>query len=129
MIPEESRYADDWFRIGEKDLVRVQRALEDGDPELAGFCLQQAVEKFLKGFLLSKGWKLRRIHDLKALLDDAAVYDPSLEEFRPACQRISRYYMLERYPLMIGGGPTLEEVRDALEAVRGLIERVKAGRS
>lgn len=128
MPHEESRYADDWFRIAEKDLARVGRALEDGDPELAGFCLQQAVEKFLKGFLLSKGWKLRRIHDLKALLDDATVYDPTLEQFRQACQKISRYYMVERYPLMMSTELTEEEVRASLEAVRGLIERVKGGK-
>jgi len=49
----------------------VRSLLDAGDGELAGFCLQQAVEKFLKAFLLSKGWKLRRVHDLNTLLDDA----------------------------------------------------------
>lgn len=64
MPPKESRYPKDWLALAEKDLVRVRRSLRDRDPELAAFCLQQAVEKFLKAFLLSKGWKLRRIHDL-----------------------------------------------------------------
>jgi HEPN domain-containing protein len=40
------------------------------------------VGKFLKAFLLSKGWQLRRIHDLEALLDDAMAFDPSLAVFR-----------------------------------------------
>ncbi len=89
MVPEESRYPDDWFRVAEKDLNRAERSLRDDDPELAGFCLQQAVEKFLKAFLLRKGRELRRIHDLEALLDDAVTYDPSLEQFRPICQRVT----------------------------------------
>jgi HEPN domain-containing protein len=58
MPPRESRYPKDWLALAEKDLVRVRRSLRDKDPELAAFCLQQAVEKFLKAFLLSKGWQL-----------------------------------------------------------------------
>jgi HEPN domain-containing protein len=54
MPPEESHYATDWLRIAEKDLGRVKRLLDDNDIELSGFCLQQAMEKFLKGFLLSQ---------------------------------------------------------------------------
>jgi len=71
MPGDESVYPADWLRIAEKDLERVRSLLDGGDGELAGFCLQQAVEKFLKAFLLSKGWKLRRVHDLNTLLDDA----------------------------------------------------------
>ena len=55
MLPRESRYPNDWLALAEKDLQRVTRSLHDKDPELAAFCLQQAVEKFLKAYLLSKG--------------------------------------------------------------------------
>lgn len=122
---EESRYPDDWLHIAEKDLARVERSLDDCDPELAGFCLQQAIEKFLKAFLLTKGWRLRRIHDLEALLDDAVIYNPELERFRVTCQRITKYYVLERYPLMAGSEPTEGEVRASLEAVRELVAKIK----
>jgi hypothetical protein len=41
------------------------------------------LEKFLKAFLLSRGWELERIHDLEALLNAALVYDSSFfESFR-----------------------------------------------
>jgi HEPN domain-containing protein len=104
MPHEESLYPADWVRIAEKDLRRVDRLLDKHDPELAGFCLQQAVEKFLKAFLLSKGWRLRRIHNLDALLDDAITYDASLEEFRSVCQKISAFYFVERYPFLVETG-------------------------
>jgi HEPN domain-containing protein len=55
MPRRESRYPNDWLALAEKDLQRVTRSLRDKDPELAAFCLQQAVEKFLKAYLLSKG--------------------------------------------------------------------------
>jgi hypothetical protein len=40
MPHEKSPYAVDKLRIAEKDLGRVERMLEDDDPEMAGFCLQ-----------------------------------------------------------------------------------------
>ena len=127
MTPKESRYPNDWLALGEKDLLRVTRSLRDKDPELAAFCLQQAVEKFLKAYLLSKGWKLRRIHDLEALLDDAVAYDPSLDQFRNSCQKITNYYVVERYPLVVEAEFTTDEVRTSLEAAGELIERLRRG--
>ena len=127
MLPRESRYPNDWLALAEKDLLRVTRSLRDKDPELAAFCLQQAVEKFLKAYLLSKGWKLRRIHDLEALLDDAIAYDPSLDQFRNACQKITNYYVVERYPLAVEAEFTADEVRTSLEAAGQLIEKLRRG--
>ena len=125
MPAEESRYPADWLRLAEKDLKRVARALRDDDPELAGFCLQQAVEKFLKAFLLANGWKLKRIHDLGRLLDEARTYDPDLSRFRNLCQRITDYYVVERYPLIPDAGPSIEEVQRSLEAARDLVEKIR----
>ena len=125
MPHEESLYPVDWVRIAEKDLRRVDRLLGKQDPELAGFCLQQAVEKFLKAFLLSKGWRLRRIHNLDALLDDAITYDASLEEFRSVCQKISAFYFVERYPFLVETGITEQDVRASFEEVTDLVERLR----
>ncbi|MBI2370373.1 MAG: HEPN domain-containing protein [Deltaproteobacteria bacterium] len=122
----ESRYPAHWLRIAEKDLGRVSRMLAGDDPEAAGFYLQQAVEKFLKAFLLQKGWSLRRTHDLQALLNEALAYDPSLETFREACRKISGFYIVERYPFLAEAGLTEDEVRQALGEVEGLIEKLRA---
>jgi len=127
MSPQESLYFADWLRIAEKDLRRAKRLLGDNDPEMAGFCLQQAVEKFLKAFLLSKGWQLRRIHDLEALLDEATTFDSTLGDFRDLCQKISAFYFVERYPLVVEAGVTDEDVRVSLEQADGLIGRLRAG--
>ena len=77
MRPDESRYPADWFRVGDKELKPAQYLLEGEDTEGAGFNVQQAVEKYLKGYLLSRGWKLRRIHDLETLINEAVGHDPS----------------------------------------------------
>lgn len=126
MPREESLYSADWLRIAEKDHLRVKRLLDDRDPEGAGFHLQQAVEKFLKAFLLSKGWQLQRIHNLETLLNSASAHDPSLEQFREACQRITDFYIIERYPLIIEADLTERDVSNALHQVNGLIEKLRA---
>jgi len=125
MEREESLYPADWLRIAAKDLNRVETMLAAHDPGAAGFFLQQAVEKFLKAFLLSRGWQLRRIHNLDALLDDAVSYDASLEQFRPVCQKITAFYFLERYPLLVDAGATEEDVRTSLEDIQGFIQRLR----
>ncbi len=126
MQSNESSYPNDWLRIAEKDWKRVEMLLKEGDPELAGFCLQQAVEKFLKAFLLSKGWQLRRIHNLDALLEDAIKYDPSLETYRSACQKITAFYVVERYPFAEGSQITKDDVRSSLKEVTGFVKRLRS---
>jgi HEPN domain-containing protein len=83
MRGEESLYPADWLHIAERDWARVERLLEVQDVELAGFSLQQAVEKYLKAFLLSRGWRRRRIHDLEVLLNEALTYNSSLVDATP----------------------------------------------
>jgi HEPN domain-containing protein len=100
----------------------VELLLNAGDPEAAGFFLQQAVEKFLKAFLLSQGWQLQRIHDLEALLNRALMYLPTIEQFRAICQRITGFYVLDRYPFLMPTDITADEVDAALQQSRELIE-------
>jgi HEPN domain-containing protein len=122
-MAKESRYWKDWLDKAAKDLQRVEKRLKDGDMEDAAFHLQQAIEKYLKGYLLSKGWKFKPIHDLERLLDDAAQFDSDLERFREICQEITSYYMEERYPFFVSE-PNKEEVAEALEMATELVKRI-----
>lgn len=84
------------------------------------------MEKFLKAFLLDHDWSLRRIHGLDALLDDAVAYDPGLESYRSICQRISAFYLIERYPIAHDAQITRQDVRNALDRVQGLVDRFES---
>jgi HEPN domain-containing protein len=55
----------EWFSKAEEDLAaaRVLLAGEPQLPSIAAFHLQQAVEKYLKGFLLVKGWSLQQFQE------------------------------------------------------------------
>ena len=125
-MTDSQSYPAEWRRIADKDMNRIARSLSDGDPELAGFCLQQAVEKYLKAFLLSWGWPLRRIHDLEALPDDAVGYEPALDRFRPVCQKITKLYMLDRYPSLVASALTVETVRDLPDEAKPLIAKLQS---
>lgn len=107
--PQEGE-VQEWLRIARQDWHRVHVMLADEDWAAAGFYLQQALEKYLKGFLVAHGWQLRKIHALHALLDDAVRYRPEIDRFRGFCERVSGYYVLERYPFT-GGGPDVNQMR------------------
>jgi hypothetical protein len=62
---------------------------------------------------------------LAALLDEAATYDAALAEFRGACQRITAFYTVERYPLPVRSGISAEDVQDSLKSVLSLVGRIR----
>lgn len=77
-----------------------------------------------RGYLLSKGWKLERIHDLRALLEEAARYEPGLAKFRRLCAETTAYYVQERYPFF-GVRPDREEVKANFEQAQELVQLVE----
>jgi HEPN domain-containing protein len=124
MRRKESLYPKDWFRIGAKELKRAENLLKLKDLTGAGFNIHQAVEKYLKGFLLSKGWELRRIHELEVLLNEAIVYEPSFEQFRDVCLLITDFYTEERYPFINSSELSSAEIQSALEATKRMIRLI-----
>lgn len=105
-----SVYPADWRKVAEKDWHRMGILLEDGDPDGAAFFLQQSLEKHMKAFLLGKGWKLRKVHDLDSLLNFAVEFAPSLEVFRGLCERVTGYYYTERYPMIVPSELTTDDI-------------------
>lgn len=122
----ESLYPDHWFRIAAQDLERAAKRLAEGDNEDAAFRLQQAVEKHLKGFLLARGWALKRTHDASALLTEAVRYDRRLERFRALCREVAGYYIVDRYP-GFEEGPSLAEVRKNHARAKKLVRALQVG--
>jgi HEPN domain-containing protein len=103
----------EWFAQGDQDVQAAEILLAQNGPlAIAAFHLQQAIEKYLKGFLLSTAWPLRRIHDLEILLQQAIAQDADFAPFLAACQRITEYYIEARYPI----GVTTPFQRVALQA-------------
>ena len=91
----------------------------------AGMLLQQAMEKYLKGYLIYYGWKLKKTHDLTRLVADLASYDRSFEPHLDTLQRISEYYLEERYPPLPSVSPSVEEMEASLDVVEHLAQHIE----
>lgn len=124
---EESLYPKDWLKIAKKDWNRIKLRLRENDIEDAAVHLQQALEKYLKGYIISKGWKLQKTHDLRGLLVEAIKYNAELENYLSLCQEVSAYYFEERYPFFISKELTKKEVEEAYEFAKELVKKLEAG--
>jgi HEPN domain-containing protein len=120
-MPRESLLSEDWFEKAARDMRRVEILLAADDVEGAGFHLQQATEKYLKGYLLGKGWELLRTHDLEVLLNEAMVHDDGFKVYLDHCIMIREFYVQERYPFIGSPPPPRSELESAVEAVRKMV--------
>lgn len=87
-----------WLDSAKEDLRWVEVSMKGEVYFGACFAAQQAVEKALKAYLLACGERLKKIHDLVMLLDDAAKSDNSFQKFRRSAAVLSQYYVEVRYP-------------------------------
>ena len=120
-IQHNSSSIGEWLNIARKDWNRIFHMLEKEDAEAAGFFLQQSLEKYLKAFLLKNEWKLKKIHELDALLDYAMEFSSELENFQDLCERISGYYFAERYPPLSEFGLSYEDIEMDVKEAEKLI--------
>ena len=124
---QNSLYIEDWKEIARRDWERIKRNLRDGDAEAAGFFFQQALEKYLKAFLLEKGWELRKTHSLSALLDYAIEHSSELEAFRSLCERVTDYYFIERYPRLVTSEFKPEQIQKDLKEAERFVKAMFPG--
>ncbi|MBI5327701.1 MAG: HEPN domain-containing protein [Deltaproteobacteria bacterium] len=79
-MPDRTKIADEWFEKGRHDIEGARLLLERGHfTDTIAMLIQQALEKYLKGYLISHGWKLQKIHDLMPLLAEASKFNPVLQ--------------------------------------------------
>ncbi|MEK7722256.1 MAG: HEPN domain-containing protein, partial [Elusimicrobiota bacterium] len=74
--------AEEWFEKARRDYESAKLILRHGgyaDP--AAVLLQQAVEKYLKGYLIARGWKLIKTHDLRFLIAEAEKHNGDFAKF------------------------------------------------
>ncbi len=113
------------FERGLRDLETAQLLFdEQGYTDSIAYHIQQAIEKYLKGYLVFNGIKPPRIHELDTLLNHIGRFDDSFNGFLELCEKASRYYIEERYP----PGPIIEysyeEIKTDLDNAWNLIRKV-----
>jgi HEPN domain-containing protein len=90
---------EDWFasaldRLQLADLGYERYGATTGVIEL----LQEATERYLKGYLISRGWQLERTHRLSLLLEPAIEFDERFATFRDFAESLTEQFFASHYP-------------------------------
>ncbi len=106
-----------WLQRAESDLKVAKHMLEIDEPPTDAVCFhcQQAIEKYLKAFLTFQNVRVKKIHDLEALLNLCIEIDKEFENLdKEKISSLSFFAVEVRYPdeFYI---PTIEEARENLE--------------
>lgn len=129
-MPDRAKLAQEWLARGDNDMQTAKLALQAGAPTdtIAGL-LQQAVEKCLKGYLISQGWRLKNTHNLVELVDKATGYDTVFHDYLDIALRLTAYYFEARFEARYPPGPPTEypreEITRLLEQADKLIAKIK----
>jgi HEPN domain-containing protein len=89
----------DWFLLAAERLSAADVLYAQSGSTYSGIeILQEAVERYLKGFLIAKGWHLRKVHDLTFLNDEAKNFDAQFDKFDDLCESLTEQYWAQHYP-------------------------------
>jgi len=106
----------DWILKADHDLKIAKDEMKEREPvtDMVCFHCQQAVEKILKAFLISKNKEVAKTHDLSFSINECIKIDIEFRElFDKEIDLMSVYAVEMRYPgdMYI---PSLEEAKDAI---------------
>ncbi len=117
--------SEGWVKKAEGDVrtaLRELAAAQDPNWDAVCFHAQQAVEKYLKAFLIRRGEAFPRTHDLRFLLDLAVRHVSEWQEKREELSWLSFSAVEARYP---GEAATREEAERAVEIMRQWRSRLR----
>lgn len=90
---------EDWFAFAAERLRAADVLWEHEGLTATGIeTLQEAVERYLKGYLVAKGWSLIRTHDLERLLMEATVFDKNFGRFKALAEELTEDFFAQHYP-------------------------------
>lgn len=115
-----------WLAKADADIFGARTLLVGGQPDLAAFHVQQALEKAPKALLVAAAQDVRRSHDIDLLATLARSHWPDLLPSPFALAAIGQWYVMTRYPDPDAVSPTIAEVGEPLEAVAALIAGIVA---
>lgn len=111
-----------WLKIADDDLLFAKAGWRESNISgHACFMCQQIVEKYLKGFLVSRNVKPPRIHDLSKILEMCIEIDEEFKRFTDGCEILSGYYIATRYPLDMPQDYSAKQVKEAF----AVVEKIK----
>ena len=98
MNKETVNFINQWVIKANEDLLVVEKLTEFEFIANASACFhcQQAVEKFLKAFLIANGTEIKKTHNIEYLLSECSDIDPDFKHIDP--KELSDFGVDARYP-------------------------------
>jgi HEPN domain-containing protein len=119
--------AKQWFAKGDNDIKAVKILAGDSHvpTDTACFHCQQAVEKYLKGYLTLKNIDFLKSHDLDYLLKLCKDVNSKFETIRESALTLNKYGIEPRYPADIPIYYSAEEMKAAMEMAEEAVNFVR----
>jgi HEPN domain-containing protein len=120
--------AQEWRRYADNDLRTAEYIAKNMWPvplEIVCYHCQQAIEKYLKGFVVFQGDDPPHIHELKELRKLCENYRPEFAEISERCNTTTKYATQPRYPyeIQIDEAMMKQALHDASE-VRNFMQKM-----
>ena len=120
-----SQLVEEWVERGKRDLETAKVLISRVDYyDIILFHVHQAVEKYIKGFLIYHGWKLKKIHDLEILITESINFDEFFQPYLDYGRKLTAFYFEERYPPGPVSSFSEEEVKNMLEIAEEIIDNI-----
>jgi len=125
-----NNHVKEWLRQADEEHNTARYLAEGGFYRSACYHAEQAIEKFLKAQLISKGWDLEKTHSIKRLLILAKEYGLKFDLPEEDVAFVDSIYR-GRYPTEAGllpqGEPDAEDAQRAVALAGALLERLISG--
>lgn len=114
MITDEAN-PDDWYMLAAERLRAADMIFAAAGSSFSAVeLLQESVERYLKGYLISQGWQLIRTHNLNDLIAAAIPIDARFSSFDYLAENLTDQFFLQHYP----GGDMTDVGSDFVELRR-----------
>jgi len=90
----------EWVKFATENLQVAKREIKHETPACHTICFlcRESAEKFLKAYLISKGWELKKTHDIVELLGYCSNYDKEFILLVEEGSILNDYIADGRYP-------------------------------
>ena len=123
---KDSKIYQDWFDKADHDLNAAKILFNEGGfMDTIGYHLHQAIEKYLKGFLLFYKQEYSLTHDLIKLLKECFKFDKNITDYYEECERMNAYYIEAKYPMDAPQNYSKNEMQKSIEMTRFLLKYIK----
>lgn len=119
--------ANEWLKKGDSDLRTAEILIKEEHPptDTACFHCQQAVEKYLKGYLTFQKIEFLKSHDLDYLLKLCKDFNNKFADYEETVLVLNKYGIEPRYPADIPIYYSIEETKQAIKLAKEMVRFLK----